>query len=82
MGKSEMWAAQYAGRGQGYVPVNLSLDREAAEVLSHVAPGFKSRGRFISRLIFEHVARQEERERLRAQISEVLDAGMEEAHVG
>jgi hypothetical protein len=65
-------AEHYSGRSAGVVPVNFSLDREAAELLRRVAPGMKTKGRFISRLIFEYAARQEERERLRDQLTEVL----------
>jgi hypothetical protein len=64
----------YSGRPAGVVPVNFTLDREAVELLLKLAPGLKARGRFISRLIFEHAARQEERHKLYQQLGMV---GME-----
>jgi hypothetical protein len=73
MAKTPELAEHYAGRGDGFVPVNFSLERGGAELLMRVAPGTKSRGRFISRLIYEHAARQEERRRIRTQKPEVLD---------
>jgi hypothetical protein len=63
---------QYRGRPTGVVPVNFSLDREAAKFLLEIAPAPKARGRFVSRLIFEHIARQEERKRLHKQLNAVL----------
>jgi hypothetical protein len=72
MAKTLELSEHYAGRGDGFVPVNFSLEREAAELLLRVAPGIKSRGRFISRLIYEHAAREEERRRLREHLAQVL----------
>jgi hypothetical protein len=66
-------AEHYSGRGAGVIPVNFTLDREAAELLRRVAPGIRTRGRFISRLIYEFAARQEERQRLCQQLTEVLN---------
>jgi hypothetical protein len=59
---------QYSGRPAGVVPVNFTLDRDAVELLIQLAPGLKARGRFVSRLIFEYAARQEERTRLHQQM--------------
>ncbi len=66
---------QYSGRPPNSVPVNLSLDREVAELLERFAPNKRARGRFLSRLIYEHVARQEERQRLRQALDPVLAGG-------
>ena len=66
-------AEHYSGRSDGVVPVNFTLDREAAELLRLVAPGIRTRGRFVSRLIYEFAARQEERQRLRQQLAEMLN---------
>ena len=53
---------QYSGRRPDIVNFNLSLDREAAQILhQHCPPGTKAAGRFVSRLLFEHQARVEER---------------------
>jgi hypothetical protein len=73
MSKTLELAEHYTGRSDSIVPVNFSLDREAAELLRRVAPGMRTRGRFISRLIFEHAARQEERQRIREQFAELLN---------
>ena len=63
---------QYSGRPAGVVPVNFTLDREAVELLRRFAPGVRAHGRFLSRLIFEHAARQEERKRLHEQLNAAL----------
>ena len=62
----------YAGRAPGVVPVNLTLDRDAYELLREQAPAKKGYGRFVSRLIYEHCVRQEERQRRREHIQIVL----------
>ncbi len=62
----------YAGRAPGVVPVNLTLDKDAYELLQQQAPAKKAYGRFLSRLIYEHQARQEERRRVREQMVAVL----------
>ena len=41
----------YTGRAPGVVPVNLTLDKDAYELLQQQAPAKKAYGRFISRLI-------------------------------
>ena len=61
----------YAGRPPGTVPINISLPREAAELLTQLAATSKGKGDFVARLLFEHQARQEERRRMR----ELIDAG-------
>jgi hypothetical protein len=57
---------QYAGRRVGAVPLNLTLERELVEWLAERAPG-KLRGRYLSRLIYQEMARVAERERLMAE---------------
>ncbi len=51
----------YTGRAQGVVPINISIDRDAYELLRQHAPTTKAYGRFLSRLVYEHQARIEER---------------------
>jgi hypothetical protein len=58
----------YSGRSEGYVVVNRQLEREAVELMAKWAPGIKSQGRFLSRLIYEYAARMEERERWQQQL--------------
>jgi hypothetical protein len=46
------------------IRMNLCLDWDAAQLLyRYCPPGQKAMGRFLSRLIFEHVVREEERNR-------------------
>ena len=54
---------KYANRPDHSVPLAVSIDRRAAEILCELCPG-KSKGRFVARLVHEHVAREKERERL------------------
>jgi hypothetical protein len=53
----------YAGRREDGVVLNITLDRQAKELLQQWAPG-KQMGAMVARLIYEHQARQEERQRL------------------
>jgi hypothetical protein len=48
----------------GSVQRYLRLDPEAARILDLVAPSPNKRGAFVSRLLFDYWARQQERERL------------------
>jgi hypothetical protein len=67
----------YTGRAPGVVPVNLTLDKDAYELLRQQAPAKKAYGRFLSRLIYEHCVRQAERQRLREQMVAVLESEYE-----
>jgi hypothetical protein len=59
----------YAGRRMDAVVINVTLENEAVEFLRrYCPPGQRTMGRFLSRLIFEHEARQEERQRLRQEV--------------
>ena len=62
----------YAGRAPGVIPVNFTLDKDAYELLQQQAPAKKAYGRFVSRLIYEHFARQQERQRVREHLVTVL----------
>jgi hypothetical protein len=53
----------YAGRREDGAVLNITLDREAKELLQRWAPG-KQMGALVARLIYEHQARQEERLRI------------------
>ena len=48
------------------VAVNLTLDKEARELLRKYAPSAGTQGDYLSRLIHAEVARREERERVQA----------------
>lgn len=65
--------AEYKGRGKGSIPTNVSLSREAAEILEQHAHGQK--GKMLSRLLFEYQARLDERQRLVGQL-------INQTHVG
>lgn len=54
----------YASRPAESIPVPLSLDPETAALLEHLAPGKRSRSRYVTRLIHAEVARKEERQRI------------------
>jgi hypothetical protein len=67
---------RYSGRRVDAVVVNTTIDRSAAVVLRKYCPeGRKGMGRFLSRLIYEHDAREQERLRLREHIREVIGEG-------
>jgi hypothetical protein len=63
----------YAGRVPGVRPINVTIDKEAYELLRQQAPAKKAYGRFLSRLIYEHDARQQERQRLREQMRSLME---------
>ena len=56
----------YASRPAHSIPVALSLDRDTALLLDQLAPGKRTRSRYVTQLIHADVARREERQRLRA----------------
>jgi hypothetical protein len=63
----------YAGRRADAVIVNVTVDFEAATVLRRYCPeGRKNMGRFISRLLYEHDARERERQRLQEGVVRLL----------
>jgi hypothetical protein len=53
--------ATYAGRSKDIVPVGLSLEREALAYARQRAIGKHAVGRYLSRLVYEDRAREEER---------------------
>ena len=55
--------ATYKNRPAGVVPLNMSVDREAAQILRASAPTSKALGHLVSRLAHEMRARDEERAR-------------------
>lgn len=57
----------HAGRSENVRVIALTLDVEAYELLPELAPNRKAYGQYISRLIHEHKARVEERNRLKAE---------------
>jgi hypothetical protein len=63
--------APYAGRRADIAVINCSVDRAAATLLRQYAGG-KTLGRFVSRLVYEHHARQQERVRVHEQIATIL----------
>ena len=57
----------HPGRAENIRVVALSLDKAAAKILRSVASSGKGYGQYVSRLIFEERARQEERAKYNAQ---------------
>jgi len=56
------------------IAVNMTLDREVVTLLKQLCPpGRKGTGRLVGRLVYEHVARQEERQRLHERLVTVLE---------
>lgn len=51
------------------VPKNITIDFEAAAILEEYAPA-KTQGRFISQVLIDYRAREEERAKLRALVEE------------
>ncbi len=60
----------YVGRPEGVVPMNVSLTREAAEVLNRLAPSKKARGSLLSHVLLAYASVQAERSKW---IDQVLD---------
>ena len=62
-GLAEILEKKYAGRPDGVACFNFSIEKPAIELLYHYSePGRRTMGKFISRLVFEHHAREEARE--------------------
>jgi hypothetical protein len=62
----------YAGRRKDVAVVNCSMPKDAATLLRQYAGG-KTLGRFMARLVYEYDARQQERQRLREEMSTVFE---------
>jgi hypothetical protein len=63
----------YAGRRPDAEAINLTVDREAAAILRACSgPSGKRMGAFVGRLLYEHQAREEERQRIAQQMQAVL----------
>jgi hypothetical protein len=67
---------QYAGRRDAAVVLNMTIDREAANYLRQFVSGERrTMGRFVARLIYEHVARLEERQRMLERVTAAVAEG-------
>jgi hypothetical protein len=64
----------YKNRPAGIMPVSISMDKEAVAYVKQHAVGAKGMGRFLSRLVYEKIARDDERERLAAEQQETTEA--------
>lgn len=64
------------GRGST-VPVTLSLDRHAYELLREMAPSRKTYGVWLSSLVYAEHARREERVRERERVAQEILGGCE-----
>jgi hypothetical protein len=58
-----------------YCAVNLRLEAAALEILRKRAPGPKSFGRYLARLLYESEARIEERQKLLEQLQGARGSG-------
>jgi hypothetical protein len=63
---------QYKGRA-AVMPMNISIDNEAAGILRKNAAGPRAYGRFISRLLYEYESRAQERLKLRDRVLRVIE---------
>jgi hypothetical protein len=64
----------YAGRRTDRAVINCTVDWDAATLLRQYAGG-KTLGRFVSRLVYEHHARHQERIRVRQELATILEEG-------
>lgn len=64
---------QYVGRPEGVVPMNVSLTREAAEVLNRLAPSKKARGALLSHVLLAYSDLQAERTKWLGKVTINLD---------
>jgi hypothetical protein len=72
----DMLERQYSGRSPDVAVVNFVLHKDALAILGrYCKPGRKCMGQFMSRLLFEHDARMEERRRLREAVGITLGDG-------
>jgi hypothetical protein len=63
----------YSGRRPDAIAINTTVDRDAVAILKqYCQDGRRGLGRFISRLAYEHQAREQERMRVREQIEGIL----------
>jgi hypothetical protein len=58
--------------GTRIVALNLRMDLDAYLLLRQLSPGPRTLGRFLSRLVYQHQSRMEERERLREQLAAAI----------
>jgi hypothetical protein len=63
---------RYASRRDDMIVFTLTIEREAAELLHHYVGEGRLHARFLARLIYEHHARQQERQRLAREGGQVL----------
>ena len=54
-------AKGYTSRGDRVLQINLTIDLDAYQLLKRYAPSRRGYGRFLSRLIYQHDARHEQR---------------------
>jgi hypothetical protein len=62
----------YVGHREDVAVLNVSLPKDA-ELLLRKYSGGKTIGRFVARLVYEHDARQQERQRLREQMRSLME---------
>jgi hypothetical protein len=67
---------QYAHRRSAAAVLNITIDREALNYLRQFVSGERrTMGRFVARLIYEHVARLEERQRMLERVTAAVGEG-------
>jgi hypothetical protein len=58
--------------GTRVIALNLRMDLDAYELLRQLSPGPRTHGRFLARLLYEHQARADERQRILEQLQVVV----------
>jgi hypothetical protein len=72
MGKPLEPGAAYSGRRADAAVINCTVDKEVATLMRHYGPG-KKLGWFMSRLVHEHHAKQQERQRVQQAVHNALE---------
>jgi hypothetical protein len=71
---SGVTAKQYTGRRNDCIVLNTTIDMEAVELLRQYCPqGRRATGKFLARLLYEHDARQKERQRMQQVVQSALE---------
>jgi hypothetical protein len=60
----------YSGRAPHMAILNVSIPRDARDIVRQYAPSPKNHGLFINRLLYEYAAKMEERARVRQLLQE------------
>jgi len=71
----------YKGRNAAVMAVNIALERDAVRILRLYAPGPKGYGKLLSRLLYEHEARESTSKMIRENVRQALRKATREATI-